>query len=131
MKPTHLGYQTTIDFYNCKNQDINTCDFIEKTLLEAAKIIGLTVVNTTIHEFSPIGISGVIVIEESHIAIHTWPEHNYVAIDFFTCNNSFSLTNGVNWLKEQFNASHFTSKDFTRGNLDTISTLKNSLKHEF
>jgi S-adenosylmethionine decarboxylase len=124
-----LGYQTTIDFYNCKNPEINSCKFIEDVLLEASKIIGLTVVNTTIHEFSPIGVSGVIVIEESHIAIHTWPEHNYVAIDFFTCNKSFNLTEGISWLKEQFQADHFTSEELTRGNLKTISTY-NTTKHE-
>lgn len=126
MSAKFLGYQTTIDFYNCKNDAINSCKHIENTLLEVAKIIGLTVVNTTIHEFSPIGVSGVVVIEESHIAIHTWPEHNYVAIDFFTCNNSFSLTEGIEWLQKQFDASHFTTENLTRGSLDKISSLKNA-----
>ncbi len=125
MSSKFLGYQTTIDFYNCKNKAINSCAYIENTLLKVAEIIDLTVVNTTIHEFSPIGVSGVVVIEESHIAIHTWPEHNYVAIDFFTCNNSFSLTEGIDWLQQQFNASHFTTENLTRGNLDKISRLKN------
>lgn len=119
---TFLGHQTTIDFYNCKNTQINSCSFIEQTLLKAAKIIGLTVVNTTIHKFSPIGVSGVIVIEESHIAIHTWPEHNYVAIDFFTCNNSFNLSEGINWLQEQFKAENFTTADIKRGSLKEIAT---------
>lgn len=121
---TFLGHQTTIDFYNCKNTEIDSCNFIEETLLKAAKLIGLTVVNTTIHKFSPIGVSGVIVIEESHIAVHTWPEHNYVAIDFFTCNNSFNLSEGINWLKEQFIAENFTTEEFKRGSLKKIATYK-------
>ena len=124
MKSAYLGHQTTLDFYNCKNTAINSCKFIENTLLDVAKIIGLTVVNTTIHEFSPIGVSGVIVIEESHIAVHTWPEHNYVAIDFFTCNKNFDLTEGSEWLKRIFEASHFTSEHITRGDLKIISDLK-------
>ena len=73
MKSSHLGYQKTIDYYGCSSKKINTCEYVESALLKATQLMKLTVVNTTIHEFSPIGISGVIVIEESHIAIHTWP----------------------------------------------------------
>ncbi len=119
-----LGHQTTVDFYGCKSNKINSCEFIEQTLLKAAKILKLTVVNTTIHSFSPIGVSGVIVIKESHIAIHTWPEHNYIAIDFFTCNNTYNLKAGLIWLKTEFQAEHFNSKEIKRGSLKVIQDFK-------
>ncbi len=121
-----LGYQVAVDFYGCKTDGLNSCEFIENTLLKAAKMMNLTVVNTTIHQFSPIGISGVIVIQESHIAIHTWPEHNYVAIDFFTCNQSYNLTEGINWLKETFKAQKVTQTEGRRGHLSEIKKYNNA-----
>ena len=54
-------------------------------MTEAAKTAGATVVKTVFHHFSPHGISGVVVIAESHLAVHTWPEHGYASIDIFTC----------------------------------------------
>lgn len=121
---TFLGHQTTVDFYGCKSDQISSCKFIEETLLKAAKILNLTVVNTTIHSFSPIGVSGVIVIEESHIAIHTWPEHNYIAIDFFTCNNAYNLSEGIDWLKTKFQAKSISHKEIKRGSLKEIQDYK-------
>lgn len=51
----------------------------------AAQAAGATLVNTVFHTFSPQGVTGVVVVEESHLSIHTWPEHGYAAVDFFTC----------------------------------------------
>lgn len=115
-----LGYQTTIDFYDCNATIINSVSSIKNILEKAADIMQLSIVNTTIHEFSPIGISGVIVIKESHIAIHTWPEHKYVALDFFTCNKSFDLEEGILWIQEQFNSKRIEKNSSQRGFLDTI-----------
>ena len=124
MKKSYLGHQTTVDFYGCKSFEINSSEFIENTLLKAAKILNLTVVNSTIHSFSPIGVSGVIVIKESHIAVHTWPEHNYVALDFFTCNKSDDLKKGLVWLQEKFQAQNTNIKEIKRGSLKEISDNK-------
>ncbi|WP_299885618.1 adenosylmethionine decarboxylase [uncultured Lacinutrix sp.] len=115
MKKSSLGHQTTIDYYDCDPTIINTADSIKKILEKAANIMNLTIVNTTIHEFSPIGVSGVIVIKESHIAIHTWPEHKYVALDFFTCNHSSDLKEGILWIKEQFKAERIEKNTSHRG----------------
>lgn len=112
-----LGIQTTIDFYGCDSKKINSVAFIEDVLKTAAKKMNLTVVNTTIHSFSPIGISGVIIIEESHLAIHTWPEYNYVALDFFTCNQAYELEEGINWLKKMFEAEKTDISSEKRGNI--------------
>ncbi len=56
--------------------------------------------NHCFHKFSPCGISGIVVIAESHMAIHTWPEYGYCAVDLFTCGNSVDTTLAVNVLKE-------------------------------
>ena len=120
MKNPYLGYQKTIDFYNCDSHIINDCNIIESILLEATRIMELTVVKTTIHSFSPIGVSGVVVIQESHIAIHTWPEYNYVAIDIFTCSPEHSLNEGILFLQERFKAKRIIQKEILRGELNLI-----------
>ncbi|WP_196889777.1 adenosylmethionine decarboxylase [Aureivirga sp. CE67] len=116
----YLGFETAIEFYGCDSELIDNRDFIEEILLKTAEILNLTVVNTTIHKFSPIGVSGVIVIAESHIAVHTWPEHGYVAIDFFTCNQTYNYEEGISYLKEVLQASFFEKKEIRRGDLETI-----------
>jgi len=87
------------------------------------------VVKTTIHSFSPIGVSGVVVIQESHIAIHTWPEYNYVAIDIFTCSPEHSLDEGILFLQERFKAKRIIQKEILRGELNLIK--KNSYNNEY
>ncbi|QCE42661.1 MULTISPECIES: adenosylmethionine decarboxylase [Flavobacteriaceae] len=115
-----LGYQTTVDYYNCNRDTINSVASITRILEEAAKLMKLNIVNTTIHQFSPIGISGVIVIKESHIAIHTWPEHNYVALDFFTCSTFNDLEDGILWIKEQFESDKVEQQFSQRGFLNKM-----------
>lgn len=127
---TILGFQTTIDFYGCNRDKINSKAFIEQVLVSAAKQMNLSVVKTTIHAFSPIGISGVVVIKESHLAIHTWPEHQYVALDFFTCNQSYELDNGIQWLKEMFEAHHTEVSSEKRGNIKLAHKYIKCLDHQ-
>lgn len=57
---------------------------------KAAKLAGATIVNTNFHKFSPQGVTGILLVEESHFSIHTWPEHNYAAVDLFTCSDSMN-----------------------------------------
>ncbi len=110
-----LGHHTLIELYDCNSEKINDTLLVENTLLKAAEIANLSVVKTTIHHFNPIGVSGVVVIKESHIAIHTWPEHNYVALDFFTCNESYELTKAVDYIYTIFEAKGIEKKEIKRG----------------
>jgi len=54
-------------------------------MLAAAKESGATILGESFHQFSPQGVSGVIIIAESHLTVHTWPEHGYAGADIFTC----------------------------------------------
>lgn len=74
-------------------------------MVRAAEESGATVVDTHFHEFAPQGISGVVVIKESHFAIHTWPEHGFAAVDVFTCGRSVDVERAIAILKEGFGAS--------------------------
>ena len=69
----------------CKLETLENLARIRDILLEAAKESGATVVDQVFHKFNPVGASGIVVIAESHISIHTWPEYRYAAVDVFTC----------------------------------------------
>ena len=74
-----------MEFYNCDSQILNNAQQIERYMTEASSKAKATVVKSVFHTFNPWGVSGVVVIQESHLTIHTWPEYGYAAIDIFTC----------------------------------------------
>ena len=80
-----LGRHVLAEVYGCGFDILNDLDGIREILVSAALSAGAEVLETTFHRFSPQGISGVVVISESHLAIHTWPEYGYAAVDVFTC----------------------------------------------
>ncbi|MEX2572903.1 MAG: adenosylmethionine decarboxylase, partial [Balneolaceae bacterium] len=80
-----LGRQLLVEFYDCEKSKLNDVSYIEQALLQATRESRATVISHNFHKFSPYGVSGVIVIAESHVTIHTWPEYCYAAVDVFTC----------------------------------------------
>ena len=83
-----LGRHILVEFSNCKADVLSDVSAIEEAMVKAAQVAGATVINSTFHHFSPYGVSGVVVIQESHLAIHTWPEFKYAAVDLFTCGDT-------------------------------------------
>ena len=81
------GIHYLVDLQGCKEELLRDKELLTTAMETAANNAGATIVETLIHQFSPHGLSGVVVIAESHLAIHTWPEQNYAAIDIFTCGN--------------------------------------------
>jgi len=83
--------------------------------MEQAAIIAKTkVVASVFHPFSPQGVSGVVVIEESHLSIHTWPEHKYAAVDFYTCGKGDPYA-AYEFLKKELQASRYEIIHINRG----------------
>ncbi|MEO5716113.1 MAG: adenosylmethionine decarboxylase [Luteolibacter sp.] len=80
-----LAWHTLIDFHDCDSARLADVNGIRQTLIDAIASAGGTYVTDVFHEFSPHGLSGVIVIAESHVALHTWPEHQFAALDVFSC----------------------------------------------
>lgn len=117
----YLGFQTFIELYGCPKELIDDQDYVKDVLLQVAEQLKFTVVDTLIHHFSPIGVSGVVVIQESHIAVHTWPEHNYVALDFFTCNQQYDIAQATQFLQEKFKATKIECNNGKRGDLSKIN----------
>lgn len=109
-----LGKHILLEFMGCSNQLLNSKKDLEPILNQAAKAMGATVVESRFHNFSPIGVSGVVIIMESHLTIHTWPEYNYAAIDIFTCGD-IDLNAGIQYLKSQLSPKSITEKLIERG----------------
>lgn len=82
------GRHLLAEYYDCDKAVLNDAGQLEPLLIQAAHAAGATVVQSVFHQFSPQGISGVVVVQESHLSIHTWPEHGYAAVDFYTCGSS-------------------------------------------
>ena len=126
-----LGKHVILELYGCDKELIDSETLVHEVLLEAAKIANATVISSTFHQFSPQGVSGMIIIEESHFSIHTWPEHGYAAIDMFTCGDILDNMSAVDYVKEKFKATSIYMADMRRGILDGDANLKlHELQHE-
>lgn len=82
-----IGRHLLIEYRDCGDPGLGVCDTVRRTLLDAARHIGATIVSEAFHQFSPTGVSGVVVIAESHLSVHTWPMSRYAAADVYTCGN--------------------------------------------
>ena len=114
-----LGRQILIEFYDCQSEVLTDRDRIRQYMLEAAHHAGATVISDTFHQFKPDGISGVVVIAESHISIHTWPEYRYAAVDVFTCGDSVDPWGVPHYLQEKLQAENVSSMEIKRGLFQT------------
>jgi len=92
---------------------------LQEMLLEAARRAGATVVEKAFHQFNPYGVSGVVIIAESHLFIHTWPEHGYAAVDIFTCGDQVRAEMAAEWLAEKMESRNFTMIELRRGVMAT------------
>ncbi|MBL7150206.1 MAG: adenosylmethionine decarboxylase [Candidatus Pacebacteria bacterium] len=88
---------------------------IEKILITAVKKSKNTPLEIKIHKFSPQGITGVVLLAESHIALHSWPEINYLAIDIFTCGEKANPYKALEYLKKKFQPKKVEIKEIKRG----------------
>ena len=115
-----LGRHIIVEFYNCEPELLNGVVYIEKSMEGAAKEAGATLINSTFHHFSPYGVSGVVVIQESHLAIHTWPEYGFASVDLFTCGDTVDPWISYKYLKDALKASHGSAVEMRRGEMHLL-----------
>ena len=118
-----LGRHILVEFFGCESEILNEVSTIETGMVNAAEKAGATVINSTFHHFSPYGVSGVVVIQESHLAIHTWPEYQYSAVDLFTCGDSVNPWVSFDFLKEAFKATSYSALEMRRGSVDQLQRV--------
>lgn len=114
--PFALGRHMTVEFYDCDSNIIVDSEKVKKAFLKAAKDSGATVLDYSFHVFEPQGVSGVVIIAESHFAVHAWPEHDFAAVDLFTCSDSVDLQKAIQSIKESLGSeAAIISGDMNRG----------------
>lgn len=119
-----LGRHILAEFYGCPGDIISDLEQIKQAMVTAALKAGAEVKETVFHQFSPQGVSGVVVISESHLAIHTWPEFGYAAVDIFTCGQTVDPWVSCNYLKEIFIAQNMSAREIKRGIFDVQLAYK-------
>jgi spermidine synthase len=119
-----LGRHILVEFFGCSADILNDVPLIESSMVGAAADAGATVISSVFHHFSPFGVSGVVVIQESHLAIHTWPEYRYAAVDLFTCGDTVNPWISFDKLKVAFKADYGSALELNRGQLELLERIE-------
>jgi len=112
-----LGRHILVEAYDCDPSALDDILGLEQSMKEAAEAAGATVVESAFRKFEPHGVSGVLVISESHLTIHTWPEFGYAAIDLFTCGCNADPWKAFERLSSYLGSSRTTSIEILRGHI--------------
>ena len=110
-----LGKHLLLELKDCNEEALNDLGFLRSTLVEAANDCGATVLGESFHPFNPHGVSGVVIIAESHLSVHTWPEYRYAAVDIFTCGDSVQPEKAAKVLIEKLGAKNHSLIEIQRG----------------
>jgi len=122
-----LGTHLLVELKDCNHEILKDLHTVREAMVSAAKQAKATIVDVSFHEFSPFGISGMVVIAESHLSIHTWPEYGYAAVDIFTCGDVIKPEIAVQFLIEQFESKNPSIVEMKRG---IISCTNEKLPHK-
>jgi len=116
-KATHssIGHHYIVEASGCDPKIVGSVERMQEILVKAAEIAGAHVWSISFSKFPPLGVSGVVVISESHISTHTWPEVGYVALDIYTCGQHVRPEKAVIYAVEAFGADSSHITEITRG----------------
>lgn len=109
-----FGKHFLIELIDCDVQKIEYIDSVKEVFLEGARLSKATIISEHFHQFDPVGVSGVILIAESHFSIHTYPESRFCAFDIFTCGDMNPYA-AIDYVKENFKAQDIIVREFARG----------------
>lgn len=110
-----LGIHLLVEYYDCDRNIINNKELIKNFMVEAVNVCGATYINSIFYEFNPQGITGIILIAESHLSIHTWPEYKIAIADFFTCGNKTKPIKAFKSLRTNLKSKRYSVIDVKRG----------------
>ncbi len=113
--PSTAAKHLLLELLECPPELLDSLDHVEKSLVDAAGAVGVVIIGRVFHKFNPQGITGVLLLAESHMAIHTWPERGYAAVDVFTCSDSVDHDTIMEVLVERFDATHHQNRLVERG----------------
>ena len=115
-----LGRHLLVELHDCDREALDDLDYLREAMLNAAVACGAVVLGDSFHRFSPQGVSGVVVIAESHLSVHTWPEYGYAAVDIFTCGTTVEPRKAAEVLIEKLGCKNPSLTEIQRGLLVTV-----------
>ncbi|MHB9024317.1 MAG: adenosylmethionine decarboxylase [Armatimonadota bacterium] len=110
-----VGRHLILELWGCDPHEINSIDTVERAIAETIDACGATLLDLRVYPFTPIGITGVAILSESHVMVHTWPEHGYAAIDIFTCGQHTDPSKAVPVLRRYFKPERVQVMEMNRG----------------
>ncbi len=110
-----LGRHLLLELRDCNKAVLDDLKYLENALVSAAEEAGATVLGKSFHQFAPQGVSGVVLIAESHLSLHTWPEHAYAAVDIFTCGTTVKIEVAADALIRQLGSRDPSALEVKRG----------------
>ena len=122
-----LGQHLILELYGCSAETLSSVADVQDAMIKGARAAGATIIDSIFHHFEPYGVSGVVVIAESHFAIHTWPEHNFASVDLFTCGDKTRPWEAFKTVKKLFKATHFSVMKLERGLLPKTAGKKRAV----
>ncbi|NGP45017.1 S-adenosylmethionine decarboxylase proenzyme [Bacillaceae bacterium SIJ1] len=110
-----FGRHVIAELWGCHVDKLNDMKYIEETFVEAALQAGAEVREVAFHKFAPQGVSGVVIISESHLTIHSFPEHGYASIDVYTCGDQIDPNVAAHYIAQELEASTNETIEIPRG----------------
>ena len=108
-----VGTHLVLELWGCSN--LNAPSVVEQALRDVVEATKVNLLDLKVYPFAPQGVTGVAVVSESHIMIHTWPEHRYAAVDVFTCGEERDLTGAIEAVREHFTPERVQMMHIVRG----------------
>ena len=119
-----LGRHLLVELYGCDRARLDDEEFLRSQCVAAAEAMGATVMGVHAHRFQPMGVSVVVVLAESHLAMHTWPEHGTASLDLFVCSATTDPHQAKSHLAQSLNATRTAELELERGRLDHSRTQR-------
>lgn len=110
-----IGRHLILELWGCDAESINSIETIERAMTETVAACNATLLDLRVYPFTPIGVTGVAILSESHMMIHTWPEHGYAAVDVFTCGHHTDPGRAVPVLRRHFAPERVQVMEMNRG----------------
>jgi len=111
-----IGRHIILEMWGCSN--LNSIDAAERALREMVVALDVNLLDLKVYPFSPVGVTGIAIVSESHLVIHTWPEYGYAAVDIFTCGAPRDPNDALGVLRQYFQPDRVQVMEINRGQLD-------------
>ncbi|ARI76834.1 adenosylmethionine decarboxylase [Halobacillus mangrovi] len=110
-----MGRHVIAELWDCNEGKLNDMSYIEQVFVDAALKAGAEVREVAFHKFAPHGVSGVVIISESHLTIHSFPEHGYASIDVYTCGDRIDPNVAAEYIVNALEAGRNETVEVPRG----------------